>query len=136
MAPRRRPRPATASRIIAAGVAVGTASGAVAFMAVNDPQVVVRTVASPAPPVPAAKVIVFEVQHQPAPIVTPGTVAPAAAPRATRSNGSGVTSSSARTGAPAAGPTPAPAPAASAPAPARAPAPAPAPAPTTKTGPS
>lgn len=124
MAPRRRRRPATASRIIAAGVAVGTASGAVAFMAVNDPQVVVRTVATPAPPAPPAKVIVLEVQHQPAPVVaavqgTPSRVGTNTPARASTSS-AGVSSA------------PAAAPAASAPAPA----PAPAPSPATKTGPS
>ena len=130
LAPRRRRRPATASRIIAAGVAVGTASGAVAFMAVSDPHVVVRTVAAPAPPAPPAKVIVLEVQHQPAPAgaasgaapgVTGAAVAAATPARVSASPAAGAAAPAAA--APAATPAPAPPPAA-------------APAPVTKTGPS
>ncbi len=129
----RRRRPATATRILAAGVAVGAASGGVAFMAANDPNVVIRTVASPAPPAPPAKVVVIEVQHRAvdAPPSAPASGAPSTAPRRSGSSptatGSGPSTASA------------PAPAVSTPAPtASAPAPTPPPtaAPATKTGPS
>lgn len=128
MATRRRSRPAAASRIIAAGVAVGTAGGAMAFMAANDPNVIVRTVTLPALPAPPAKVIVLDLHHQPAPTSAPVAGPPPSGP--TNGRLASTTNRSAPVGASTSG---APAPAASTPAPA---APVAAPAPATKTGPS
>lgn len=98
-----------------------------AFMAANDPNVIVRTVTLPALPAPPAKVIVLDVQHQPAPIAPPVTgpasSARSATPSTNRSTPSGGSAPAASVPARA---TPAPA----------APVAAPTPTPTTKTGPS